>query len=128
MGITIAWDNEDRTILRFVFDKRWTWDDVANAKRESDAALDSVPHLAVAIIYDAPPDVRLPPDMLTNARRVLSSNHPKAVLLVFVLTNTMARIMINTLARISGSVGARIRVVDSVDEARQLIIKYFAKA
>jgi len=126
MSIAVAWDNEDHTILRFVFDKHWTWADVANAKLESDAALNSVSHRSVAIIYDAPPNVSLPSDMLTNARRVLSSNHPKAHLLVFVLTNSVARLMINTLARISGSIGARIRVVDSLDEARELIAQHNA--
>jgi hypothetical protein len=126
MGITVIWDNEEHTILRFIFEKHWTWEEVARVKIECDTALNSVSHTSVAIIYDAPPDVTLPPDMLSNARRLLSSNHPKANLLVFVLTNMLARMMINTLARISGSIGARMYVVDSVDEARQLIIKYNA--
>jgi hypothetical protein len=129
MSVEVVWDNEDRTVMRFIFSKDWTWEEVIQAKIDCDARLDSVAHDAVAIIYDSPPDAHIPPDVLANARRVLSRNHPKAVLLVFVLTHTnvVARMLISTVARITGSVGARIRIAASVEDARHLIAKHFAQ-
>lgn len=130
MSVDVVWENEERSVMRFIFSKDWTWEEVIRAKLECDTALNNLSHDAVAIIYDSPPDAHIPPDVLTNARRILSSNHPKAVLLVFVLThnNIVARMLINTLARITGSVGARIRIAESVDDAHRLITKHFAKA
>lgn len=127
MTVDVIWDNEERSILRYVFDKQWTWEDVATATLESHAALDAVPHRHVAIIFEAPPDVHVPPDTLVNARRTLKSSHPKAFPLVFVLVNPLARMIINTLAHISGSIGAQMRIVDSLAEARIVIAEHAAK-
>lgn len=126
MSIDLIWDNEERTTLRYIFDKHWTWDEVATATLESHAALDAVQHHHIAVIFESPPDVIVPPDTLIHARRAITSSHPKAAPLVFVLVNPLARMIINTLAHISGSIGAQMHVVDSLDEARRVIAEYTA--
>jgi hypothetical protein len=126
MGVDLIWDNEERTILRYIFDNRWTWDEIARATLESHTALDAVPHNRVAIIFEAPPDIIVPSDTLVNARRALTSSHRKASPLVFVLVNPLARMIVNTLAHISGSVGAQMYVVDSLAEARRVIATHYA--
>jgi len=127
MSVDVIWDNEERSTLRYVFDKHWTWEDVATATLEAHAALDAVPHRHVAIIFDAPPNVRVPPDTLVNARRAIGSSHSKGYPLVFVLVNPLARMIVSTLAHISGSIGAQMHIVDSIAEARTVIAEHAAK-
>jgi hypothetical protein len=125
VGIKIVWDDDTKTVIRYVFDTQWSWDDFFTAKAEAYTRIDTVSH-KVGIIMDAPPDVTLPPNALTHGRTALKNKHPNTALVVCVLTKPFLRAMINMLIRLARGSSASIHMVSSVEEARQLIAERLA--
>lgn len=122
MSIAVSWDNDEHTVVRYRFEKRWTWDEFSAAKNEAVSMIDTVTH-KVGIIMDAPSDVELPASMLTNARNALGKKHPNTAVIVIVPTNAFMRLMLNTLVIVSGTAGNTIQVANNLDEARALVAK-----
>jgi hypothetical protein len=127
MGIRIVWDDEAKTIIRYIFDAVWTWDDFFNAKAEAYALIDTVQH-KVGIIMDGPSDLRLPANMLTHSRSALRNKHPNTSVIAAVIHKPFLRIMFNTLINLTKGDDATIHLVSTVDEARQLIADRLRRA
>jgi hypothetical protein len=119
-SIAITWDNDEHTIVRYCFDKRWTWNEFSNAKEQAVSLIASVPY-KVGVIMDAPSDIELPPNMLTHSRNALGKKHPNTAVIVFVSTNPFMRLVVNTLSIISGASGSTIQIANNLDEAHSMI-------
>jgi hypothetical protein len=122
MGIQILWDDAEKTTLRYNFDEQWSWEDFFAAKKEANALIDTVTH-RVGVIMSAPSGMKLPANMLTNARNALRTKHPNTVILVFVLTNPFIRTMIRALKGLPMPVATTIELASTLDEARDLVQK-----
>src|SRR5262245_59394756 len=118
MGIKIVWDNDEKTVVRYIFEKNWTWQEFFTAKAEAYALIDTVKH-PVGIIMDAPPEVNLPPNTLTHSRNALRNKHPNTRVIAFVLTQAFVRSMINIFMRISPN-SADLHIVATLDQAREV--------
>jgi hypothetical protein len=122
MGIQIMWDDEAKRVIRYRFDERWSWEEFFAAKKEAYNQIATVPH-KVGVIMDAPPNVIMPPNMLTHALSALRNKHPNTLILVFVLTRPFMRAMINTLVQVSRLAAASIELASTLDEARAIVGK-----
>ena len=120
MGIRVVWDNPQQTIVRYIYDERWTWDEFFRAKAEAAALIGTVDY-KVGVIMDAPPNVQLPPNMLTHAKSALQNRHPNTAMIVIVTTRPFLRTMINTLVKLTKGQHASIYLCANVDEAREII-------
>ena len=122
MGIKIVWDNEEKTIIRYVYDAKWTWDDFFKAKTESYNQIDTVSH-KVGVIMDTPPDVAIPPGLLTHGRSALGHTHDNTAIIVVIIQNRFVQVMISTLVKVSVLAARRVQTAKNLDEAREIIEK-----
>lgn len=123
--ITVSWDNEDKTIQRFDFPQRWTWADFGNAKIYADSQLDEFEH-EVGVIYVLHPTNILPTNVISITGANFSKRHPRAVILVVVATSQFVKLLWHTLVTLYPLAKEFGRRVDTVDEARELVIRYLA--
>ena len=127
MGIRIEWGNEDRTILYYRFDPRWTWDDFFTAKRDAYDRIEAAGH-RVGVIMDSPPDVQLPPNLLTNMRSALHNKHENTEIVVVVIRQQFLRSMINVLLRISIVATRTMQMAANGDEALEIVARRLAES
>jgi hypothetical protein len=120
MGIQCGWDNDEHTVFRYSFDKKWSWEDFFAAKEKAWPELDATPH-KFAILIDATLVSQLPPNALANARNALRSGHPRASVVVLVVRNPVVRSVIGTLRNVAPLSPRRVDIVATLDEARALI-------
>ena len=70
MGIEVKWDNEDKTIIRYIYDGRWTWEELDNARTVA-AQFESTVDRRVNVIVDVLKSRLLPNGTITRARQVV---------------------------------------------------------
>ena len=73
MTIAVAWDNEKKTIIRYEFQKGWSWDEVDPAFKIADGLMSSVDHKVDVIMDFSPSSLLVPKGALTHAQRALSN-------------------------------------------------------
>ena len=72
MNITVTWDNDEKTILRYNYGKSWNWNDFNQAAKEAYEMLDLVTH-TVSIIMDFQNAQLIPQGAITNVQRAFST-------------------------------------------------------
>jgi hypothetical protein len=120
MAIKVVWDNPQHTIVRYIYDEKWTWDEFFQAREEAVALIDTVDY-KVGVIMDAPPNVQLPPNILMHAKNVLQGRHENTVIVAFVATRPFLRAMFKALVQITRGRESTIVLCANVDEAREVI-------
>jgi hypothetical protein len=73
MGVRVVWHNDKKTIIRYIYENRWSWEDLYTARLEVKAMLESVPH-KVGIIVDVRNSSILPSGTLARAKYIASSS------------------------------------------------------
>lgn len=74
MPFSFRWDNDDKTIMRFVAEGRWNWNDFHKNVRRSTLWLDQVQH-PVDVIFDLRSGDRLPVGAVGHLRSVGTETH-----------------------------------------------------
>jgi hypothetical protein len=120
MSIIIAWDDETKTVIRYSFDRCWTWAEFFEARDMAHIEMNAVQH-KVGVIMDAPPDTILPPNVLANVRSALQTKHPNTCMIVFLIHSPYLRAMFNTAVTLARRSTASFHMTSSLDEARALI-------
>jgi len=92
MGIQVVWDDDAKRMIRYNFDERWSWDEFFAAREGAIRLIDTVSH-KIGVIMDLPPNIEVPPNVLTNVRSALRTKHPNTVVIVFVITTPLLRTM-----------------------------------
>jgi len=126
MGIQVVWDDEAKRVIRYIFDERWSWEEFFAAKKDAYNRIATVHH-KVGIIMDAPPNMALPPNVLTNVRSALRTKHPNTVVVVFVITTPFLRTMMITLKSLSYLAPVSLEHAATLDEARAIAYKSLCK-
>ena len=72
MNITVVWDNDEKTILRYIYGKNWNWTDFRKVAKEAYQMLDTVDH-KVNIIMDFQNAQLVPQGAITNVQRAFST-------------------------------------------------------
>ena len=126
MGIQVVWDNDEKTIIRYVFDVRWTWDDFYAARTDAYNLIDTVQH-KIGVIFDAPPNVTLPPNMITHSRSAISKTHENTHVVVVVVGNTYVRAMLTMVRKLSKKAAEKLELAPTLDEARALVRERLAE-
>jgi len=84
MAITWVWDNEEKTIIRYIFQGAWGWEDFYQILAEVHTTMDNVEH-PVNLIIDVRKSGILPTNALSNISRLrnapASPNTGRAVLI-----------------------------------------------
>src|SRR5688500_17990916 len=119
MGVRVAWDEQQESIMHYYFDLTWTWDDVYNAFDVAHSMIEERGK-PIGVILSGPHNTQLPPNMLTHSRKLISSKKSKHTkLIIFVTTNMFIRTMANVLTKI---VTNELHTAYDMESAKTLIL------
>ena len=91
------------------------------AVEQAKALLDTAPGGVGVIMGGETRYMRLPPNSLLHFRSALRATHPNTRVVVIVTENPYLSMVIDTLTRISGANGGKLKFVNTMEEARALI-------
>ena len=120
MGVSVSWDNDDKTALRYDFKGRWTWQEFDAATVEAFAMTGSVPHI-VDSISNFEIGAALPPNALFQFRRAMSKAPPNRGITVIVGGSLFIKTMVTTFSRLNKQLGERLLIADTLNQARTLL-------
>lgn len=121
--ITLKWDNDEKTILRYTFQGNWNWDDYLESLTIGRKMMAEVEH-EVSIINDMRQMTQLPPNFVNTARNVITSRPDNTGLAVFLTTNAFFQATHRILGRILEEVPIRYILVSTEEEAYQKIAEW----
>jgi hypothetical protein len=127
MGIRVVWDNDEKTIIRYIFESEWAWEDIRTAANISNAMLDEIGRVT-HFIYDTSQSKRVPDGALTHLRRYIGKEHPltgHSVLVGAPKTSgvLLARGILSMMQRVYRA-GWRFSFTESLEEARALLAQH----
>jgi hypothetical protein len=127
MGIRVVWDNEEQTVIRYIFENDWAWEDVRVAAETSNKMLEEIARVT-HFIYDTSQISRVPQGALTHLRRFVGKEHPltgRSVLVGAPKTGGVqfARGLMRMMQRVYKA-DWRFVFADSLDEARAILAEH----
>ncbi len=125
MTIQVGWDNnEQQHIVRIVFQRGWTWNDLNQAVKQADALIISQSH-RVDLLIDIQEAGGIPGDFITRAGELFAQGEARANegQKVVVGAGTLIRIAYKTFLRVYGSKleGRPFIFADTLESARVLL-------
>ncbi len=120
MSVRVAWDNTAKTIVRYVFEGRWTWNEFYPAYDEAIAMEKSMPH-RVHVIVDLRKGVGVPANALMHVKNISDKQPDNIGLTVLVTTSSFVHSLYQIGVKFYHKIGYYFRVVDSMDEAYTMI-------
>ena len=102
MAVNTRWLDEEHSILGYIFEATWTWEEMVAAIQQANAFMDTVSY-PVDFIADTRGVGLIPSDVITNIRQLAISvpPHPNyGGITVFVGTNTLIRTLMNMVSNI----------------------------
>jgi hypothetical protein len=126
MTVTVAWDDEAKTILRYEFTDPWTWDEFFAVLDADDDLIGSVEH-TVHVIFDATGMRFVPPNPVAQFKNVASLINPRLGILVIVGNNLWFQKVGEIFhvlygRRVQGI--SKVLSTQTLDEARALIAEH----
>ncbi|MFN8373769.1 MAG: hypothetical protein U0694_12955 [Anaerolineae bacterium] len=120
MNVHVSWDDAEQTIIRYDFDGNWTWDEFHAAAHEAYAMTRSVEHRVHTISYFRP-GAMIPPDALVQFRLAMSNAPANRGVTVIVGGSRFTRTLVEVFSKINRTLGERLKLAHSLEEARQII-------
>lgn len=122
MPIEVQWDNEERTVMRWVYQSPWSWEEAYQAHEQEMALIDCVEH-----IVDGIADMRqaqgLPKGSLTAGVSIMNKSHERMDLLVILGANRLIQSMYDMMCKLHPGMAKKVKLVmvRSEEEAYQVI-------
>jgi hypothetical protein len=120
LSVRASWDNEEHTVVRYDFETHWTWDEFRTASVAAFAMTRTVEH-TVDTISNFRPGQSLPPNALFQFRRAMADAPKNRGMNVIVSDSPFIRSMVTTFSRFNKQLGKKLKVVASLDEAREFL-------
>lgn len=121
------WDNAEKTIVRFDYSPKWTWDEFYLAVQEANKMMDSVDKTCVSIV-DMSRTSFLPPGASIHIRNIIrqSMSHNNSGVVVFLNADTIVKMMIDGLRQNYPDIKDFSNFIYSknLEEARQLAAEH----
>jgi hypothetical protein len=127
MGITAVWDNDEKTIIRYIYDGSWTWDDFYTAFGQAYKMIDTVNH-RVDIIVDVRMSSLLPQNALSRGRQLSTSTHTNQGRTIVVGANALMRSVSNIFNKVytKAADDLKISFVRTMEEAHDQLLHRIA--
>ncbi|GAB5491196.1 MAG: hypothetical protein Phog2KO_14110 [Phototrophicaceae bacterium] len=123
MGVEIQWDNDEKTIMHFIYEGRWTWKEFYTKIDEANQLMDTVPHPCVSII-DMQKSRYLPSGAALHISNVIrqSMSHNNSGISVFLQADMIVQIMIDVLKEIYPDIleNTEWLYANTLEEARKM--------
>lgn len=120
MNVTVSWDNDARTVIRYDFEKQWTWDEFYAAATSAFAMTRSVSHL-VDTISNFTPGAALPPNALFQFRRAMYTAPANRGVNVIVGASALIKTLVLLFSQLNRDLSERLILVDSLEQAREVL-------
>jgi hypothetical protein len=124
MQINVAWDNNDHRIVRIVFQRGWTWQDLRQAVQQADELIRSEPH-TVHLVIDIHDAGGIPGDFIARASELFAQGHARSNegQKIVIGAGTLMRMAYKGFLAVYGSKleGRPFIFADNLDEARILL-------
>ena len=125
MQINVAWDNNDHRIVRIVFQRGWTWQDLRQAVQQADQLITSETH-TVHLVIDIHDAGGLPGDFMSRAGELFAqggdarSNEGQKIVIG---AGTLIRMAYKGFLAVYGSKleGRPFTFADNLDAARAML-------
>jgi hypothetical protein len=122
MSVTVVWDNDEHTIIRYVFGDPWGWQEIREAAVQSNGWLDGSPLAHIHFIYDMRTTTTVPNGAITQLKTFVGTEHPKtgASFVVGARKNAvvlLAQSLLNVMHRLHDT-GWKFGFVDTIEQAR----------
>ena len=120
MPIQVFWDNAEKTIVRREMSGKWTWDEFFESQQAVNSMLEGLPQ-TVDQIFDVRQAAALPQGALTQLRSATNQRAYNSGLRVVVGPNRFYEVMFTMLAKIMPHLKESVVMVETLDDAYQLI-------
>ncbi len=125
MGINVAWDSKDNTIIRYDLEGLWNWEDYRAAVTQSLKMMEGV-NYPVGIIANFNADTMVPraasvPRSAPAASEKMSAMPDNMEVIVITGGNAFVEVTVTGFCKLYNRVARKFLVASSVEEARQLI-------
>lgn len=122
MSFIAKWDNNEENMVLCLVRGDWTWGGFIELLQSVYGMIDTADH-TVDIIVPGMEDVEYPSsDMVAELRRLRTECPPNLGMMVVVCDDLAARAMRDTLGRIYAHHTAHVEYVNTLDEARVLLV------
>jgi hypothetical protein len=115
-SVEIRWDNDEKTILRYVFVGDWNWDDYLDCLNEGRKMMAEIDH-PVCVLNDMQAMGKLPPNFASTAKSVISSRPKNTGLAIFLTSNAFFKVMYRVLAQLIPNVPTEYILVNNEEAA-----------
>ena len=127
MGIEVSWDNEAKTIVKYVYEGRWTLQDFDNAREQAAKLEETVPH-RVDVIVDVRNSSLVPTGTISRGKQVITTtpvSHPSEAMAIIVGAGPLVRSIYDVVSKVYPEIVRRrgFRFARSMEEAREIIAK-----
>lgn len=125
MAIAVDWNDDNLNIIRLIFDREWTWDDLGAALTKCSAMRQEIGQ-PVGLLLIIPVQVRLPSMFLSNIAPYLSGDYNVGAFAVAVVTpDLLSEVMMRAIFRVYGADQANytIFMANTPNDGRVLIQK-----
>lgn len=120
MGITVDWDDPDKTTILYKYTGRWNWDEYAAATRAGLELATSVDYV-LDVIADFSATRMLPSNAMSNLRQSWQQRVGNYRTIVLVTHSSFFDALMSVFKRLNSEIANKIYVVKTVDEARLLL-------
>jgi hypothetical protein len=120
LKVQVIWDDEDKIIIRFIFEAHWTWDEFMAAQKVAYELAATVRHKVGILIEEAP---TLPPELLTSKRdfTLFTNRHPNVDIFVFVLRTSILRGIVSLLMKLYAPAASLVVVAPTLENGHRLL-------
>ncbi|RMF79804.1 MAG: hypothetical protein D6737_10200 [Chloroflexi bacterium] len=123
MSIIVKWDNNQRTVIRYIFEGTWQWQDFYQSIADGHVLMNEVDYRVHAII-DIQNSHTFPKDLLLHLKPINTKLHPNTGMTVLVGANSFVHALHFILWRIRPRLEERFMILDSLEEARAFLATY----
>lgn len=123
MNIELVWDNDGKTILRYIYGRNWTWADFNTAAKDAYNLLDTVDH-KVSIIMDFQNANIIPQGAITQVQRAFSTPRHDNILTTVIVgssANTFLQAIAGVGRKLTRSNDWQLTFVTNLPEAYALV-------
>lgn len=120
MSVTSAWYNPAQDIVLYVFEGRWTWDELYSAYNQAIAMEKSVPH-RVDVVLNMLDSKSVPPNALLHVKNISNKQPDNIGLTIVVTPSTFIQSLFNAGTRFYKGIAHYFRVVPTMEAAMKMI-------
>jgi hypothetical protein len=117
MPITVQWDSDEKSVVRYTFESKWTWDEYHAAIAQAFDMVKDLPYV-VNMILDFSQSTVLPSNALSHFSSSMKTPPREFDVAVVISKSGFIETLVAVFRRLSSKTGEKLVVRKSLEEAR----------